>query len=371
MGSSLGSIYCFSDEDTKRMSLVQQDGLALEMTCSDGQKRSNFDTRRVVWPEGPETPTFDSSALEVIDKFTSDELEPTNNLQTGRDYNTLRISVDLASASQSPNNLKEQQEPYDKVPTGRYLEALMGNMQFSMGPRMSRGSQEPHEKVPTGRYLEALMGNMQFSMSPRMSSCSQDSTFSETSRPSYLPIPMTKVLSHLWIGTFNDANNETELKLNGITHILSLVGHQSPFEWVKHKHYPMDDHGKTDLKAVIDEVSDFVETGQKGNNRLLVHCQSGQNRSAVVIIATLMIMYKKTLYRAHRELKKIRPIVQVNVLYAKQLLQLEQELFNGVNSLPLNWMELEYNESEGDILYKHENMTTSRHGLLQLDSEEK
>jgi len=332
MGSSVGSISCFSDRDTNRMSLIEQDGLAPEMTTnSDGQKRLNFDTR-VLWPKGTETPTFDSSDSEVI------VLRANNRPHTERDsQNSLRISVDLVS-DWPPKNLRVPQESYDKVPTGRFLEAIMGNT------------------------------NKPF-FTDRMSS--RDSAYSTTGRPSYAPFPMTKVLPNLWIGTFDDANNESELKLNGITHILSLVGHQSPFEWVKHKRYPMDDHGKTDLKAVIDEVSDFVEIGQKGNNRLLVHCQSGQNRSAVVIIATLMIMYKKTLYRAHRELKKYRPIVQVNVLYAKQLLQLEQELFNGVNSLPLNWMEMEYDESDGDFLYKYEDMTTSHHEQMQFDSEEK
>ena len=133
----------------------------------------------------------------------------------------------------------------------------------------------------------------------------------------------------------------------------------------------MCDHGKTVLKTVLEEVSEFIEIGQKGNNSLLVHCQSGQNRSATVVIALMMIMHKKTLYRAHRELKKLRPIVQVNVHYAKQLLQLEQEFFNGVNSLPLIWMGREpIHESASDIFYKHENLNTTHHRLL-FEGEEK
>jgi len=318
--------------DSKLMSLILKCGRALELKTSyDRQKSLNFGTR-VQWPKNRESLTSDVSISELIDEsMASNMILPNNRTQAGRDkQNSFKISVQLIPETRSSRYVRE-----------------------SCGPRSTLG-------------LLDLIGNMRLSLSPRMSR--QDSTYSAT--PSYAPFPMTKVLSNLWIGTFDDANNETELKSNGITHILSLVGHQSSFEWAKHKHCPMDDYGKTDLKAVLDEVSGFMELGQEGNNSLLVHCQSGQNRSAVIIISFLMIMHKKTLYRAHRELKKLRPIVQINVQYAHQLLKLEQELFNGVNSLPLNWMEREFDESAGEILYKYENLDTSHQQSL-FDAEEK
>jgi len=51
-----------------------------------------------------------------------------------------------------------------------------------------------------------------------------------------------------------------------------------------------------------------------------------------------MINQKKTLYLAYEKVKSIRPIVQINEKYAKQLLALEEEIF-GENSLPREWME--------------------------------
>jgi len=313
---------CFLPEkDTKRVSLIKKGGRALEIAR---RRSSNFGTR-VLWPKDRELLTTDLSISDVIGKLmASNVLSPNNSPKTGcGKQNLFQISVEGPHQTQSPRNLRESERPREMV-----------------------------------------------FLSPRMSW--QDTTCStrSTARSSYAPFPMTKVLSNLWIGTFDDANNEFELKRNGITHILSLVGHRSSLEWVKHKHYPMDDYGKTDLKAVLDEVSDFMNVGQKGDNSLLVHCQSGQNRSASVIIAHLMIMCKKTLYRAHRDLKKIRPIVQVNVHYAQQLLKLEQELFDGVNSLPLNWMEREFDESAGEILYAHENLPTTHQQLL-FEGEEK
>lgn len=331
MGSS---ICCFPDKDTKRVSLIQNSwGQSREVATSLGIEKSSAFDARVLWPKDRQLLTSDLYISKALDKFkASNELQRNSSVQTESDKDdSCRVSVEVLLDAHSSNMLE--------------------------GPR---------EKISTGGMLEAI-GNMHFALSPRIKR--QDTTL--TAKSSFEPFPMTKVLSNLWIGTFDDANNEWNLKFNGITHILSLVGHQSPFEWVERKHYPMDDHGKTDLKAVLEDVSEFIENGQKGNNSVLVHCQSGQNRSAVVVIALLMIMNKKTLYRAHRELKKLRPIVQVNVEYAKMLLQLERELFNGVNSLPLNWMEREsINESASDIYYKHENLNTSRHQLM-FDGEEK
>merc|ERR1719245_727927 len=126
---------------------------------------------------------------------------------------------------------------------------------------------------------------------------------------SYSILPMTKVQSNLYIGNEENSNDEDLLNSEGITHILSLIGHQSSVEKVERKQYPMNDKGRTDIKDVLDEVYDFMESGQKENNNLLVHCKLGQNRSAVVVIAFLMKKFKKTLYRAHRDLRKVRPII--------------------------------------------------------------
>jgi len=185
----------------------------------------------------------------------------------------------------------------------------------------------------------------------------------DVASPTYIPVPMTKVLSNLYIGTYDDAIDEENLERKGITHILSLVGHQSRVNWVKHKQYVMNDFGKTIIKDVLNEVYEFMKDGQKGNNKLLVHCQSGQNRSAVVIISFLMMNLKKTLFRAHRQLKKLRPIVQVNVRYAKQLLELEKELF-GESSLPQEWMDRQFDEAAEELIYKYEDLSTKRHATI-------
>jgi len=216
----------------------------------------------------------------------------------------------------------------------------------------------PRYRFTTDAMMEYVMSTGKFSL-PR-------SVANSSCTSSYFQLPMTQVLSNLYIGTYDDACNENELKRKGITHILSVFAHTSSIKGVEYKKYPMDDSGKTNLKAVLDEVSEFMEMGQKANNSLLVHCQSGQNRSPVVIISWLMTKRNKTLHDAHSKVKKLRPIVHINLHYARKLLELEQELSNGIHTLPMSWMEREYDELAGEVFYKHDNLISSRKRLVFL-----
>jgi len=197
------------------------------------------------------------------------------------------------------------------------------------------------------------------------SSCSRPSrsrTFSGSSSCSfaYVPVSMTTILDNLYIGSWEDAINEVELKANGITHILSLIGNRSPVDFVQHEIVPMHDGGRTNLKKVLTKIYKFVSVGLQDANSVLVHCQSGQNRSATVVIALLMMYKKKNLYRAHKKVKSLRPIVQINQRYAKQLLALEKEIF-GKNSLPHEWMERGgIDIVTGDITYKYEHINSEQ-----------
>jgi len=194
---------------------------------------------------------------------------------------------------------------------------------------------------------------------------------------SYVPIKMTKILPRLYLGSYDNANNGVEVWDNNITHVLSLIGAKQNFEVMRYLQVPMNDRGNTNLKEVLEKVSKFFEEGQQDGHNILVNCQCGQNRSATVVIALLMknqkknlsvLMkdQKKNLYNIHKELKRKRPIVQINVNYAKQLIELEKEIL-GESSLPSDWMEREtFDSATGEVTYKHENMNTEQHRSLKL-----
>lgn len=151
--------------------------------------------------------------------------------------------------------------------------------------------------------------------------------------------PLTEVTSQLYLGSFEDAKNEEELRSRGITHTICLIGPMHPIEGIEHRHNPMSDYGKTDLKLVLKKLSAFVEESQRPGKSLFVHCMSGQNRSATVVIAILMKIKRKSLLEAWKVVKNKRPVVQINEQYAKQLTEIELELF-GRTSVSANWMEI-------------------------------
>jgi len=172
--------------------------------------------------------------------------------------------------------------------------------------------------------------------------------------PTFYAIPLTEVTPKLFFGSFEDANNEQKLKDLGITHIISLIGPKNEIKGIKHKHKPMSDYGRTDLKGVIATIWPFVLESQLDCNKLFVHCQSGQNRSATVVLSILLKLKNEKLDDLYRMLKKKRPVVQINEIYARQLSEIESELF-GQTSVPKNWMSISsYDMESGDVEFNDE-----------------
>lgn len=166
-------------------------------------------------------------------------------------------------------------------------------------------------------------------------------------------IPLTEVTPKLFFGSFDDASDEENLTSLGITHIISLVGHKHLIKGMKHKHKPMSDYGKTDLKVLIKTLWSFIVESQEVKNKLFVHCQSGQNRSATVVLAILMKLKSglNRLMDLYRMVKKKRPVIHIHEHYAKQLSEMEKEIF-GETSVPKDWMKINsYDMFSGSVVF--------------------
>jgi len=168
---------------------------------------------------------------------------------------------------------------------------------------------------------------------------------------------VSEITAQLYLGSSDDAMNERELRAKRVTHTISLIGSMHRLDGMKQKQYPMNDFGLTDVNKVMKKLWQHVEESQKDGNVLFVHCVSGQNRSATVILAILMIHYRLTLYAAFKKVKNKRPIVQINERYGKQLISMEKELF-GKSTLPENWMQIDVVDMEtGKISFVGENVS--------------
>lgn len=164
----------------------------------------------------------------------------------------------------------------------------------------------------------------------------------------------SEILPNLWLGTKMDSINDTKLKVLGITHILSVTsGKQHEVPNCELLSVPMADNGNTDLATVMEKVFPFIDKSQRGNNRLLVHCNLGQNRSPTIVISWLMLNVKKynSLFKAYRFVKNKRMMVQPHKSYIKQLRSLDLKI-NKIYSTPDDFLHMSYFEGNLDIAHE-------------------
>lgn len=187
---------------------------------------------------------------------------------------------------------------------------------------------------------------------------------------SYKHYPMTKISDSVYLGNDHDACNRKVLRAEKITHILSMVGRKfspSGSRGIKRKCVPMHDGGNSDVVKLLGDrgILDFMEESQKKKNKLLVHCQLGQNRSPTIVMAFLMKYHGMTLYRAWREVKQKRIIVQPNENYIKQLRVWDMYL-HGRHSTPNDFLNMSIDDEK--IMLVHENTNTQRMKLVLANS---
>jgi protein-tyrosine phosphatase len=188
---------------------------------------------------------------------------------------------------------------------------------------------------------------------------------------------MTKITDSLYLGNDHDASDEDALRAAEITHVLSMVARKFSkrrrtvfdpvFRWtrnrdIKRKVVPMSDTGHTDVVKLLEEkdVLTFLMKSQKKRNKLLVHCQLGQNRSPTIMIAFLMKLEHITLHQAWRKVKQKRLIVQPHVKYIKQLRDWDMYI-HGKHSTPNDFLHVKVSGEHIQVAHEHANtmrMTT-------------
>jgi len=96
------------------------------------------------------------------------------------------------------------------------------------------------------------------------SSCSSSARLTSTT---YIPNPITEVIrGKLYLGCEDNAWDEKELLSLGITHIVSVSNHINP---IKHKHFVVNDCGRTDLNTIVVKVYPFMEQAQETGKNFL------------------------------------------------------------------------------------------------------
>lgn len=170
----------------------------------------------------------------------------------------------------------------------------------------------------------------------------------------------TLILPTLYLGSKKDSLKDERLKELQITHILSVMGgNQHLVSGCKQLSVPMADSGNTCLVDVMKRTFDFIKESQQDGNKLLIHCQQGQNRSPTVVIAWLMreSLIKgnpMSMHDAYLFVKAKRNVIHPSNLYIQQLREYDKWLF-GVYSVEADFLSVSY--VDGQLMVKHEDWT--------------
>jgi len=173
---------------------------------------------------------------------------------------------------------------------------------------------------------------------------------------SFEPTPLTQVLPQLYLGTEQDAQQAERLIGLGITHIISIVGGGRYKDlYPKHIYIPLRDNGSSNLLEKLENSYDFMMESQEPGNKLFIHCQLGQNRSASLVIGFLMKSTNLSLYEAYTLVKEKRELIHPHKKYLEQLRQLDLNLHK-VYSTPENFLDIALCSKE-EIKIMHHNFS--------------
>lgn len=111
---------------------------------------------------------------------------------------------------------------------------------------------------------------------------------------------MSEIQPGLFLGGESLSRDYAYLKSNRITHILSAgMNFTEEFEHqFKYLIIQADSNPAFDFYKHFDSISNFIEEGTSGRNRILVHCGSGRGRGSTCVLAYLINKQRMTLNEA-------------------------------------------------------------------------
>ncbi|CAO3593679.1 unnamed protein product [Absidia cylindrospora] len=144
----------------------------------------------------------------------------------------------------------------------------------------------------------------------------------------------SRILDFLYLGNLNHATNPGMLRALGITHVVS-VGENTNLDASAFRLLYLDnlyDDGIDSIKPRYQETMAFIDEARQQGTKCLVHCRVGVSRSAALTIGYVMqhvglsLVDAYIFVRAHR----LNVIIQPNLKFMYELLQLEQQLRGSV-----------------------------------------
>lgn len=140
---------------------------------------------------------------------------------------------------------------------------------------------------------------------------------------------VAKINDHLYLSSLN-ALSPDRLRQHGITLLVSAMIDSPPSQLrnavLNSMHVVVEDMEGANLRAHFDRVGERIAAENRRGGRTLVHCMAGVSRSSSLILAYMMRHLNMSLADAYQHVRSIRPCIQPNPSFWRQLLDYEEHL---------------------------------------------
>ena len=145
----------------------------------------------------------------------------------------------------------------------------------------------------------------------------------------------SKITDQIYLGS-SASTNEKIVKELRITHILSCIGGMTINDEIKRLRVAMDDRGHSQLETDIFKRAFpwLTQAMSNKDNRILIHCSMGVNRSPTVTVGFLMHHLKYDLKKAHDFVLSHRESILIHDKYMSQLREFDLKLFGKYSTKP-------------------------------------
>jgi protein-tyrosine phosphatase len=166
----------------------------------------------------------------------------------------------------------------------------------------------------------------------------------ETKKHSKVPVGMSLICEHLYLGSGKDAKALDTLKDAGVTIVLNVTAEwtQSHLDSFTHHKISLNDTVKQSISEAMKLSCQIIKEAKDSATpqKVLVHCVMGRSRSASMVIAYLVAHENMTLMEAFEHTRKMRPIIRPNSGFMAELVAWEK-LHRGASSLDVEtWVSL-------------------------------
>ncbi|VEL22925.1 unnamed protein product [Protopolystoma xenopodis] len=143
---------------------------------------------------------------------------------------------------------------------------------------------------------------------------------------------IARVTDHLYLSSLN-ALTPDRLRQNEITLLVSAMIDPPPAALrsavANSLHISVEDVESTNLGVHFDRVADRIAAEARRGGRALVHCMAGISRSTSLVLAYLVRHRGMSLAEAYQLVRSVRPCVQPNPSFWRQLVDYEERLRGG------------------------------------------